>query len=158
MKATLLQLLACLPCAVSCEQAIQVEGTVSVPNEVQTSFSEAEPGRVVLSARYARGGVIEQRALFVLCSAKDEPLTLPFHLAPFGCAQEIIVEAFAEPLPAGEPRACGVTNGPALKASMAAALAGASKTVFPGQSGSPCRSDSAQVSLTLSPMKMRVAD
>lgn len=146
----ILWLLGCLPFSTACEQAVQLDGTVTIPVVAQRRFSEPSPGRLVVSARYARGGGLQRRAIFVLCDARREALVVPFHLVTLGCAEEIVVDAFIErSLNTGQRLACGPLSDSTGEMAGARVLSAKPELAFAGQRASSCRSGSARVALVL---------
>ena len=146
-QAALLALISSAGGAVSaCDPIFVIQGTVTVPPQLQRSFSTEQRGRLVIVARHDGGG-FAHLSWATLCEPSDEPLVVPFTLQKTGCAQETVVQARLERVVSsrpGELPACG-PSGRAVMISDAALVAATEKTLLVGTSD--C--DSANVTVNL---------
>lgn len=129
----------------SCEQAITLKGTVTVPISVQQRFSATARGRLVIQAtRAANGASIGGETIYMLCEPTSADLVLPYALSKFACAEETYVEAMVIPM-STDPRAdafaglpCGKVSASIAGASQTVAIAYGRKLVFEGRNGGSC--------------------
>lgn len=134
--------------ATSCEQAVELSGTVTVPVDVQQLFSVEQPGVVVVWMTKAGGF----SSLRYLCGSLEQPLTLPYRIDQLGCAEEQAVEARAfrvGPRDLGRVR-CDAPDMASVGGGLRGEeLAYGTSTIFPGEDSSPCDSGATTADVTM---------
>jgi hypothetical protein len=72
--------------SLACEQAVTIEGNITVPVDVQQKFSNARKGRLLVASAYTSGETISGSTIHIFCDATTSELTIPFTTTGFGCA------------------------------------------------------------------------
>jgi hypothetical protein len=141
---------------VSCEQAVTIKGTITIPVAVQQRFTSTDRGRLVIWAddtanTQTIGG---PESIYILCDPGPEELRLPFLLSKFSCAKEALAQARVFPVTGpkswvydGLP--CGPISEGHLGADPVEAIAYGEKLVFKGWNGRRCESATAVADITV---------
>lgn len=119
-----------------CEHGITLNGTVTVPRDVQQRFSTEQPGYLLLRADIPKTSTIEY-TLGVLCEPGDRDVVVEFYHDGFGCAKKGIIDVWVEP---GDLREgaidCGMTVTRGISTSGGRSrIAEAQQVVFPDATG-----------------------
>ena len=154
--AGLLLLFLAAPAVLSCENEITINGTVTVPVDVQRRFSDAVRGRLVMSAGYAGGSPISGETIYIFCEPGTEDLKLPFQLFGLGCVRETYVSAVVMSLTG--PHAEDYTGLPCGQVSAlpgggddTSVTAYGGAVVFEGRKGGRCTSGTGVVDVAVAP-------
>jgi len=128
----------------SCEQAITIKGTITVPVVVQQKFSQSQRGRLVMAATLPDGSQVGGRTIYILCDPGSVDLMVPFSLTKLACAAEMSAEGMVIPQSA-DPHAdffsklpCGPVSEGVGGASSTLAIAYGQQVVFAGRNGGSC--------------------
>jgi hypothetical protein len=142
--------------ALSCEQAVTINGTITIPVAVQQRFSSTDHGRLVIWADDTAhtATIAGPESVYILCDPGSVELRLPFSVSKFSCAKEALVQARVFPVTGPKSWVydrlpCGPISEGHLGADPIEAIAYGEKLVFKGWKGGPCESATAVADITV---------
>jgi hypothetical protein len=139
----------------SCEHDVTIKGTVTVPVTVQSHFSAAMRGKLVMMASdVGSASVLNAQTIYTFCEPGTADLKLPFQLYSFGCVQEIYVDALVLPLSGSGAETstslpCGEVSAPPGRGDGTVPIGYARSLAFEGRKGGRCTSGTAVTDLAV---------
>jgi hypothetical protein len=135
-----------------CDNIVEVNGTITVPPDVQMLFSSTKPGRVIFYA--ARKDVADEFArgtAIFLCDPRPDPIVVPIRASSVGCMREADFEVLVDQVPdewLGSVK-CGEGEEGAPFVPRDRVLAHGTQRVFDGERAGDCKSGRATVAVTV---------
>jgi hypothetical protein len=138
-----------LSVSLACESMASIEGTVTIPVEVQNRFSDQHRGR--LRVRAGGLGLTIGQTAYILCAPGAAAIEARYSLNGVGCAAEALVQAdllAVEGIPGLAELPCGMAQAGPINWPNEQIVASAQQLVFEGKDG--CPSGSTRADLVLS--------